>query len=170
MLTSLTREVKSHWVLQLSVGCCLPTSAAVSHSRCSLNYMNLVTWLCSSLGTLCQGIVSKPVLGQGPWPAGMSGGWFRPFLAGLGGELPGGLGGGAGALTASLQGRLRVTGGAASAPARRTLGDWPRARGRKATATNTTPCPRGPDAQGGCPGGISLLNGRMRTIHRLANC
>lgn len=115
MLTSLTQEVDSHWILQLSVGCCLPTSAALSHSRCSLNYMNLVTWLCSSLGTLCQGIVSKPVLGQGPWPAGMSGGWFRPFLAGLGGELPGGLGGGAGALTASLQGRLRVTGGAASA-------------------------------------------------------
>ena len=38
----------------------------VRHSHCSLNYMNWISWLHSSLGALCRGSIHKPVLGQVP--------------------------------------------------------------------------------------------------------
>lgn len=87
---------------------------AVRHSHCSLNYMNRISWLHSSLGALCWGSIHKPVLGQVPRPQTCLAVGSGPFLLCLEVNYPEELvGGGAGGLTASLQGRLWGTGEAA---------------------------------------------------------
>lgn len=53
---------------------------AVRHSHCSLNYMNRISWLHSSLGALCRGSIHKPVLGQVPRPQTCLAVGSGPFL------------------------------------------------------------------------------------------
>ena len=75
--------------------------------------MNWISWLHSSLGALCRGSIHEPVLGQVPRTQTCLAVGSGPFLLRLEVNYPEELGGRGRWIDASLQGRLRGTGGAA---------------------------------------------------------